>query len=158
LDANILPIRLVVVKVIAFLDCHQCGLTPGAVAKTCLQNHQLVNEVTASMERPAPWVKMPERLMLRDVKMRWNLTFAMLEFAVTYHKLLDLLSSEGGNRLREFELKEDEWKLAVQLHDCLKVCMCPIVTPLSDFPTDIPGCDIVFLSRHSQSRYCDICN
>jgi hypothetical protein len=73
--------------------------------------------------------------MPRDVKMRWNLMFTMLEFAITYCKLLDLLSSERGNRLREFELKEDEWKLAMQLLDCLKICMRPTVTsPYLIFP------------------------
>jgi hypothetical protein len=53
--------------------------------------------------------------------MRWNSTFQMLDFAVDYRKPLDLLSADRGNGLREYELKEEEWKLAAHLRDALKV-------------------------------------
>jgi hypothetical protein len=72
--------------------------------------------------------------MLRDVKTRWNSTFVMLDFAIMYRKALDLLSGERGNGLREFELKEDEWKMVVQLCDVLKVTVFGLSLQfLSDF-------------------------
>jgi hypothetical protein len=66
-------------------------------------------------------LKLPEKLMLRDVKTCWNSTFTMLDFAVAYRKVLDLLSGDRANGLRELELKEDEWRIVMQLHDVLKV-------------------------------------
>jgi hypothetical protein len=66
-------------------------------------------------------LKMPEKLMPRDMKMRWNSTFVMLDFAVVYRKPLDALSGERNNELREYKLKEEDWKIAVQLHNVLKV-------------------------------------
>jgi hypothetical protein len=64
---------------------------------------------------------MDERLMPRDVKTRWNSTFSMLDFAVEYRKPLDMLSGQRGNGLREFELTQEEWEIAEQLRDVLKV-------------------------------------
>jgi hypothetical protein len=66
-------------------------------------------------------LKLPEKLMPRDIKTRWNSTFTMLDFAVAYRKALDLLSGDRANGLRELELKEDEWRIVVQLRDVLKV-------------------------------------
>jgi hypothetical protein len=67
---------------------------------------------------------MPKRLMPRDVKTRWNSTYTMLDFALSYRKPLDLMSGDRGNGLREFELKEEEWKIVPELCDVLKVCAC----------------------------------
>jgi hypothetical protein len=64
---------------------------------------------------------MEDLLMPRDVKTRWNSTFTMLDFAVRYRRLIDLLTGERGNSLRSFELKEEEWGIATQLRDVLKV-------------------------------------
>ena len=65
---------------------------------------------------------MDERLMPRDMTTRWNSTFTMLDFAVQHQKPLDMLSVKRSNGLRELELKEEEWKIVVQLHNVLKVC------------------------------------
>jgi hypothetical protein len=64
---------------------------------------------------------MVDKLMPRDVKTRWNSTFAMLDFAIRYRRLLDQLSGERANGLRDLELKENEWKIVEQLRDVLKV-------------------------------------
>jgi hypothetical protein len=59
--------------------------------------------------------------MPRDVRTRWNSTFVMLAFAVEYRKPLDALSGDRDNGLRQFELKEEEWRIVAQLRDVLKV-------------------------------------
>jgi hypothetical protein len=96
--------------------------------------------------------------MLRDVKTRWNSTFSMLDFAMLYRKPLDLLSGERGNELRQFELKEEEWRLVAQLRDALKVCMRHTVTSLlSDFPTapDLSRCGHFLLKSDAEPRHCN---
>jgi hypothetical protein len=48
--------------------------------------------------------------------------FTMLDFVLRYRKALELMSGERGNGLREYELKEEEWKIIAQLCDVLKAC------------------------------------
>lgn len=61
--------------------------------------------------------------MPRDIATRWNSTFDMLNFAVEYRKALDAISADCEMDLRKFELTENEWKIAMQLHDVLKVLL-----------------------------------
>ena len=126
LNNDILPIRQVIVKA-----------SPGSVSRRrrtqllqlCKLAYKIVNSSTLLL--PA-WrmlleqLKMADRLMPCNVRTRWNSTFAMLEFAVCYRKLLDLLSGERENGLRDFEMSEAEWKLASQLRDVLKVWSCTV--------------------------------
>jgi hypothetical protein len=128
LDTDILPIRRVIVKV-----------SPNPVSRRgrtqLLQLRKLAYKIVNSSTLLLPaWrtlleqLKMADRLMPRDVRTRWNSTYAMLEFAVRYRKPLDLLSGERENGLRDFEMSEAEWKLAGQLRDVLKVWSCAVVT------------------------------
>jgi hypothetical protein len=66
-------------------------------------------------------MELAEALMPRDVRTRWNSTYLMLDFAVRHGEVLDRLSGARENNLRELELSEREWRLAVQLRDVLKV-------------------------------------
>jgi hypothetical protein len=59
--------------------------------------------------------------MPRDVKTRWNSTFDMLNFAVEYQTALDQLAGERASNLRQYEMGQDEWRIARQLRDVLKV-------------------------------------
>ena len=53
--------------------------------------------------------------------MRWNLTFDMLKFAIEYRVVLDTITVEHTMKLHDFELGKEEWKVAEQLWDVLKV-------------------------------------
>lgn len=59
--------------------------------------------------------------MPRDVSTRWNSTFDMLDFALSYRKVIDAVSADREMELRQFELSELEWKIVGQLRDVLKV-------------------------------------
>ena len=59
--------------------------------------------------------------MPRDVSTRWNSTYDMLKFACTYHEAIDKITDDRSMKLREFELKDDEWKIVEELRDTLKV-------------------------------------
>jgi hypothetical protein len=55
----------------------------------------------------------------------------MLYFAIKYRKAIEALTLGQKNNLRQFELKEEEWDVAEELMDMLKVHDA-IVTTLSD--------------------------
>ena len=45
----------------------------------------------------------------------------MLEFVITYHKALDKVTGDRDMNLRKFELSGEDWTIAMNLHDVLKV-------------------------------------
>ena len=69
--------------------------------------------------------------MPRDVSMRWNLTFDMLTFALQYRVAVDDIAGNKAANLRQYELSDEEWWIAEQLHNTLKVsiCACMLFTP-----------------------------
>lgn len=64
---------------------------------------------------------MPEKLLPRDVKTRWNSTYEMLRVAIEYRAAVDMLCMNKNNNLRSYELTPQEWKTAKQLRHVLKV-------------------------------------
>lgn len=46
----------------------------------------------------------------------------MLSFAIDNKKALQLVTADIELNLRKYELRRDEWKVAEQLRDVLKVC------------------------------------
>ncbi len=67
-------------------------------------------------------LKLDEQKMPRDVATRWNSTFDMLEFALQYRKAIDDIAGNKTASLHKYEMGEDEWWIAEQLCDTLKVC------------------------------------
>ncbi len=59
--------------------------------------------------------------MPRDVWTRWNSTYDMLKFSLTYRDAINKATSERSLKLRKYELSEHEWELVAQLRNCLKV-------------------------------------
>ena len=58
-----------------------------------------------------------------NISTRWNSTFNMLDFTVKHIALIDAITSDREMKLRQYELSEDEWDVARQLWDVLKVCI-----------------------------------
>jgi hypothetical protein len=67
------------------------------------------------------------RMMPRDVSTRYNSTFDMIQFAVTYCDPLNDLTGCRAMNLRDYELTEDEWKIAEQLSGVLDVIIAPVL-------------------------------
>ena len=66
-------------------------------------------------------LELSSRMMPRDVTTRWNSTFDMLVFAVEYQVAINKISGDRALKLRKFELNAEEWEIAVQLRNVLKV-------------------------------------
>lgn len=47
----------------------------------------------------------------------------MLDFAVKHIAPINAITSDREMKLRQYELSEDEWDVARQLRDVLKVCI-----------------------------------
>ena len=67
-------------------------------------------------------LELNDRMMPRDVSTRWNSTFDMLKFAIEYRLAIDTITAEHDMKLRNYELGKEEWKVAEELCDVLKVC------------------------------------
>lgn len=64
-------------------------------------------------------------MMPRDVLTRWNSTFEMLNFAIEYRVAIDAITAERNMKLRKYELGKEEWKVAKELCEVLKVVTRP---------------------------------
>lgn len=79
--------------------------------------------------------KLAVRKMPRDVTTRWNSTYDMLKFACTYSEPINKITGDRSMKIRQYEIKDNEWKIAEQLRDCLKVCF--FIYYYSDFLSHI---------------------
>src|SRR5258707_682615 len=61
------------------------------------------------------------RMMPRDVATCWKSTYDMLEFAIEYREALESITGNQRMKLRQYELTEEDWKIATFLRDVLKV-------------------------------------
>ena len=60
----------------------------------------------------------------QDVTMWRNSTYNMLEFALKYQEAIDITGNHDM-KLRKYEMNEEEWEVACQLCQVLKVCSLP---------------------------------
>lgn len=65
--------------------------------------------------------------MPRDVTTRWNSTYDMLEFAIEFREALDTITGDKEMKLRKYEMDSEEWEIAHQLRDVLKVSIGPVL-------------------------------
>jgi hypothetical protein len=60
-------------------------------------------------------------MISRDIITQWNSTFDMLDFAIKHITTVNAITSDRDIKLRQYKLSEDEWDVAHQLWDVLKV-------------------------------------
>ena len=60
--------------------------------------------------------------MPRNVATCWNSTFDMLDFTIDYRAAIDAITPNCDLNLRKYELADNEWDIAMNLHDTLKAC------------------------------------
>jgi hypothetical protein len=68
-----------------------------------------------------PKKALADRIMPRDVAMRWNSTYDMLKFAKSYQDPINQMTDSRSLKLRYCMITELEWELIKQLQDVLKV-------------------------------------
>jgi hypothetical protein len=67
-------------------------------------------------------LELDAHMMPRDVLTRWNSTFDMLKFSIEYRLAINTITAERSMKLRDYKLGKEEWKLAKELCEVLKVC------------------------------------
>ncbi len=118
------PVRKALTKVRAY--CSSCS--SWSLTLHCVQIRQLTNKInhSSTILRPA-WfkllkeLKLPERILPRDVQTRWMSTFEMTVASVEYREAVDTMCSNRQLGLRQYELSNREWAIIEQLVDVLKV-------------------------------------
>jgi hypothetical protein len=76
----------------------------------------------------------------------------MLCFANEYRTAIENMTSERKNDLRQFELEEEEWAIAEELCNTLKVRVCNVTVGLLNYSTlsDTQGRNSFLLAWNSQ--------
>ena len=89
-------------------------------------------------------------MMPRDVATRWNSTYDMLNFALESQEALDAITSDKEMKLRKYEMDKEEWEIAHQLRNVLKVSLSLATLIQSHLKHCLLGLqrrDLVFLAR-----------
>jgi hypothetical protein len=90
------------------------------------------------------------RLMPRDVRTRWNSTYDVISFALEYRDAITSLTADRTNKLREFELSSEEWDIADELAETLKVSSTRSSSDNIDTLTRSAYCVMVVILRLCQ--------
>jgi hypothetical protein len=91
-----------------------------------------------------------QQIMPRDITTRWNSTYDMLEFTIEYCEALESITRNQRMKLRQYKLTEEDWNIATQLYDVLKVRYYALLfNHRLSFPRQIfnfQGCHTVLLT------------
>jgi hypothetical protein len=121
LEDDIRPVKMVLVKVSHKRYFTQLRLNLSQLRKLAFKIVHSSTILLPAWKACLVKLNLPLRIMSRDVTTRWNSTYDMLSFVVTYRKAIELLTSERMNDLRPYELMEDEWVIVSELCNTLKV-------------------------------------
>ena len=87
--------------------------------------------------------------MPRDISTRWNSMFNMLVLALEYKTAVDDIVGNKVANMQQYELSDEEWRIAEQLHDTLKVGVCLHIFFQLSIPHLSPPClHLLFLALH----------
>ena len=78
----------------------------------------------------------------------------MMEFAIEYQEVVNKILGERELNLRDYELSAEEWEIATQLHDVLKVGSLLCNNHTAHLVIGFQRCDKLLFTRLSQSRHC----
>jgi hypothetical protein len=93
-------------------------------------------------------------MMPQDVATRWNSMYDMLDFTIDYQPAVDTMTARCDLDLRKYELSPEEWEIAEELRNVLKVWFCALFFSIANyFPKDFQRHDTLFLSWNPKS--CD---
>jgi hypothetical protein len=84
----------------------------------------IINSTTIALpawRRICRELELKERLIPRDVVTRWNSTYDMLRFVLTYRTAIDKITADKSLKLRRYELDNDDWVIIEELVCVLEV-------------------------------------
>jgi hypothetical protein len=93
----------------------------------CKTSFAIINSTTLLLPRWKETLRsmgLKERIMPRDVNTRWNSTYDMLDFTLEHKAALNSMTCDAMNKLRAYELNEEEWGYVGKLREVLKVSSC----------------------------------
>jgi hypothetical protein len=105
--------------------------------------------------------ELPVRIMPRDVSTRWNSTCDMLSFSIKYKAAIAKLTSEHKDNLGKYELAEEEWKIAEELAEMLKVTtahLCFLISRCILHSSDFQRWHGVLLPWNTEPGHCHPCH
>ncbi|KAF8690374.1 hypothetical protein AX14_002970 [Amanita brunnescens Koide BX004] len=106
------------------LDDPDDATCPLVLAKLRKLSFKLIHSMTILgpvWKRCLADLKMDYRIMPPNVTTCWNSTYDMLDFTVKYRNVLDKMTSDRKNDLCKYEVDDNDWKLAEQLHNMLEI-------------------------------------
>ena len=131
-EAKVRPIKMTLVKVSLCSPLYPYEYLP-MHHKIRKLSFKIVNSSTKLLPAWRAVVaehQLPDHLLPRDVRTRWNSTYDMLNKALVFRKPIDKITDEDeGYGLNRYHLKKREWRLVEQLCDVLKVRPAPGCVP-----------------------------
>jgi hypothetical protein len=101
-------------------------------------------------------------LIPRDVVTRWNSTYDMLRFVLTYRTAIDKITADKALKLRKYELDNDDWGIVEDLVCVLEVGLSSYLRNVhannSFCCIDLQESNPLLLARYCMHRSSDTCH